>query len=133
MELTYFSSRQDKNTLSALYHDFAISPWGVWVGYHDQGHEGTWTNIYGSRPSLSLEFQAGEPTNSGGDENCLHMDNINHHFTFNDVNCGIARPYICHKIETVEVEMTTKKPRTTTKPSTKKKPSTTEKPVLDPR
>ncbi|CAO1385241.1 unnamed protein product [Diamesa hyperborea] len=105
MELTHFSSRQDKETLSSLYHAFTPHPQGVWVGYTDEGHEGYWTDMYNHPPKLSLDFQANEPTNSGGDENCLHMDNINSFFSFNDAKCSIPRPYICHKIETTSVKV----------------------------
>ena len=116
MEFGYFKSIEEKNAFIALFHKFSPQP-GVYFGYTDQGHEGIWKSVSGEVNTVPLDFQFNEPNNSGGDENCLHLDK-KVDFLFNDINCGIQRPFICQKTEIIIPPTTTTTTTTTVAPTT---------------
>ena len=124
MQFAYFNSIKEKRALASKYLSFNPHP-DVWVGYTDQNHEGTWTSVNGERPKLTLEFQVNEPSNSGGDENCLHMEHKGENFLFNDVNCAIKQRFICQKTEVLEPPTTTTTTTTVAPTTTTVAPTTT--------
>ncbi len=63
----------------------------VWVGYTDAAVEGTWVWL---TSSAYTNWTAGEPNDSGGNEDCGRMDQASGG-TLNDQPCGIALYYIC--------------------------------------
>ena len=72
----------------------------VWVVYTDQDHEGSWSGN-GEDTKLTLKFQVNESSNSGGAENCLHMEHKEENFLFNYVNYVTKQRFICQKTEII--------------------------------
>ncbi|CAO1385296.1 unnamed protein product [Diamesa tonsa] len=122
MELTIFSSNEEKQILTSLALALHNKPWGVYLAYTDLGHEGYFTDMYNHPPQVSLDFQAGEPTNSGGNENCVQWEYKQGTYLSNDINCAIPCKYICQHIETTTVKKS--KPSRTKRP----KPDSEEEP-----
>lgn len=73
-------------TASRLHSDRA------WVGFTDEGHEGTWTTTRGRRPTFTA-WRAGEPNNAGGSENCAEWYPAD--AGWNDVPCNQPHVGIC--------------------------------------
>lgn len=81
---------------------FSKSSYGIWLGGSDESHEGTWTWVHSGRhifPSITF-WKEGEPNNSGGSENCLHMyKSVD--YRWNDVSCTGTMAFICERSGTL--------------------------------
>ena len=68
-----------------------------WVGFNDIASEGTFVWSDGSTNVLSASqlWRSGEPNNSGGNENCAHMDEVFLDKRMADADCSTPMRYIC--------------------------------------
>lgn len=64
-----------------------------WIGATDAGHEGEWLWTNGV-PVEKTNWLSGEPNNSGGGEDCLHI-NYKKVGKWNDVGCNRKYPFHC--------------------------------------
>ncbi len=82
-----------------LDFDIFVRGWGlrdVWLGASDYANEGTFRWVDGPRVGQTMSltngfWNAGEPNNSGGDEDCAM---ISSHGYFNDVKCSLTLTYL---------------------------------------
>lgn len=58
----------------------------IWIGFNDEAVEGTFV-WYDQSPVVYTNWAAGEPNNSGGDEDCVQIYPDGH---WNDLNCARA-------------------------------------------
>lgn len=76
-------------------HDSAL-PYDLyywWIGLNDLSVEGTWEWIDGSAVTYT-EWDSGEPSNSGGGEDCVHFI-ANQGTEWNDLGCSTSQNYVC--------------------------------------
>ncbi|XP_015204489.2 hepatic lectin-like [Lepisosteus oculatus] len=66
----------------------------VWIGLNDTAKEGTWVWVDGTNLTVSF-WHAGEPNNSGGQENCVEL--LTTLAKWNDLPCSMVRQYVCEK------------------------------------
>ena len=97
MKLTTFGSdKKEEDELLKLYRASSTHP-DAFVGYTDEGHQGTFTTVEGEKLEISLDFHTDEPNNYDGEEDCLELHKNNNNFKFNDVRCNSNRQFICEK------------------------------------
>jgi len=78
-------------TISSTAENTFLSTAGVgWAGMSDQAAEGTWVWVTGE-PVTFTGWNAGEPNNSGGNENYLHI-NFSVNGGWNDINGANSYP-----------------------------------------
>ena len=106
MKLTTFGSeREEGDDLLKLYKLIQMdgSHPDAFIGYTDEGHQGTFTTITGDKLEIGLTFYDGEPNNEGGVEDCLTVKNMNQTFKYNDLGCSINKPFICEQDNFVKI------------------------------
>ena len=102
MKLTTFGSdKKEGDELLKFYRASSTHP-NAFVGYTDEGHEGTFTTVEGEKLQISLDFHTNEPNNDGG-EDCLELYNYNNNLKFNDVRCKYNKPFICEKENFIKI------------------------------
>ena len=90
--LASVTSAQEGDFIWNNVMDGANSTNARWLGGTDQAMEGTWVWTTGE-PFTYTNWNAGEPNNSGGAENCLeYYYNIN---AWNDDSCSATRIHVC--------------------------------------
>jgi len=90
-ELAFFRTQEE---LQIFLNDHS-SHHHRWLGIYREGRE--WRNIRGEFQNI-LDWNIGEPNNSGGRENCVNIykNGIEPwHNTFNDLECSHKLPYTC--------------------------------------
>ena len=91
-EVTFFCRK--------LLTEVIKSSQNVWIGLNDISREGQWMWIDGVRAAEgNVNWVAGEPNNSGGDEDC-GVVNINGHNGALDAKCSRTKFALCEKIVT---------------------------------
>ena len=103
MKLTTFGSENDEaDDLLKFYSLLSPRP-DSFIGYTDEGHQGTFTTITGDELEIGLTFHDGEPNNSGGVEECLELYSLNNIVKYNDIKCKINKPFICEQENFVKI------------------------------
>ena len=103
MKLTTFGSEKlEGDDLLKLFSLLSSHP-DAYIGYTDEGHQGTFTTITGAKLEISLTFHVGEPNNSGGVEDCLELANVNQIRKYNDIRCNSNKPFICEEENFVKI------------------------------
>ncbi|XP_050405448.2 macrophage mannose receptor 1 [Patella vulgata] len=82
----------------------------MWIGLSDRSQKGGW-NWEDDSPLAYLNWDAGEPNNYGGEEDCGAM--LIFTSRWNDYNCNKRNGYICKKMGRTMVATTTPKPTPT--------------------
>ncbi|XP_023190792.1 ladderlectin-like [Xiphophorus maculatus] len=65
----------------------------TWVGGFDSAEEGTWMWSDGSK-FMFHHWGLGEPSNSGGNQNCMDINFAGRDHVNDDV-CGVLLPFVC--------------------------------------
>ncbi|XP_027866890.1 galactose-specific lectin nattectin-like [Xiphophorus couchianus] len=65
----------------------------TWVGGFDSAQEGTWMWSDGSK-FMFHHWGLGEPSNSGGNQNCMDINFAGRDYVNDDV-CGVLLPFVC--------------------------------------
>ncbi|KAG2468041.1 MBL protein, partial [Polypterus senegalus] len=85
--MPYPENEEENNIFHDLYKKVGL----MYIGVTDTKTEGTFVDLKG-RPLSFTKWKAGEPNNSGGSENCIH---IWHNGEWNDTNCNSEMHAIC--------------------------------------
>ena len=67
-----------------------------WIGFTDIETEGTFTWSNGD-PVTYTNWNAGEPNNAGGGEDCMEI--LWRSYAWNDNRCIVAHPYVCETLD----------------------------------
>ena len=103
MKLTTFGSdKKEEDELLKLYRASSTHP-DAFVGYTDEGHEGTFTTVEGEKLQISLDFHTNEPNNLKGIEDCLEFKLFNNVIKYNDNSCNSNRWFICEFENNVQI------------------------------
>ncbi len=67
-----------------------------WAGYNDRTTEGTWAWANGDAVAYT-NWAAGEPNDSGGNEDCMQFGRYYPAYTWNDEPCSSSFRYVCEE------------------------------------
>ena len=103
MKLTTFGSEKEEGDDLLKFYNLLSSHPDAFIGYTDEGHEGTFTSLTGEKLEIGFTFHHGEPNNDGGVEDCLAVKNLNKTLKCNDIGCSINKPFICEQENFVKI------------------------------
>lgn len=91
--LVSIHSVEEHNFVNLLIKNFDPTQSNTWIGLTDIHKEGGWMWSDGSKVRFS-HWNAQEPNNSGGNENCGHT-NDRSLFKWNDIHCFNKYAFVC--------------------------------------
>lgn len=74
-KLATIRSKAENDWIVSTLLPMSKNEWGLWIGYTNAGHEGSWTWNSGESASYT-NWAPGEPNNSGGAEHYAHILNV---------------------------------------------------------
>ncbi len=74
-KLATIRSKAENDWIVRTLLPMSKNEWGLWIGYTDAGHEGSWTWDSGESASY-MNWTPGEPNNAGGAEHYAHILNV---------------------------------------------------------
>ncbi len=96
MQLAKFDSEAEQSyfleTMKSTFPEGKI----IWLAGNDIVNEGTWRWANNNDlVNINLAWGPGQPDNSGGKENCLHLHK---YFLLNDNVCNLKYPFMCQRV-----------------------------------
>ncbi|XP_028822899.1 ladderlectin-like [Denticeps clupeoides] len=89
------ASVQSEPEMQFMRNTFSSNVQTFWIGATDAPKEGVWLWSNG-KPWGYSNWNGGEPNNSGGRENCIHVL-VGLSMRWNDLPCDNVLPYLCAK------------------------------------
>ncbi|XP_031148284.2 lactose-binding lectin l-2-like [Sander lucioperca] len=91
--LVSIHSLEEENFIKSLIKNFDHAQGFTWIGLSDIHKEGSWMWSDGCKVDY-VYWDAGEPNNSGGNEDCVH-NNHDRNLKWNDRPCSVTIPSVC--------------------------------------